>query len=67
MKKKKWTNEEWEHYLAINGYDPYDLGVLFEALSIKEFGYPDISYVKGISGFQHDMAVKLSKLIPDKK
>jgi hypothetical protein len=66
MKKqsKKWTVKKWELKVEKNRHIAYGLAVLLQALCLKEFG-GDKVYVKGLSGAQYDLAVKLSKLIPD--
>ena len=61
---KKWTKKEWEKHVLVNCHDPYSLAVIFEALCIAHYGEKKKgSYVNGLSGAQHDYAVKLAEKI----
>jgi len=65
VKYRKWTKKEWETHIVKNCHNAYSLAVIFQALCIKEFDGKEGYHIKGLSGTQHELALKLSKLIPN--
>ena len=65
-KQKQWTKEELNKHIKINSTEKagtYSMAVVLSAFYMKIYGeLPKI----GLSGFQGENAVQLSKLFPDK-
>jgi len=57
---RAWDKKDWIKSLTVNGFEPYNLAINFEALCIAKWGERKKPYVSDLSGAQYDLALKLS-------